>query len=333
MVACVSIAAPAARAEAGRANGAGGESSARELFKQGNQLLEQARYADALDRFTAAYAAWQNPKIQLNIATTLRTLGRHADALRAYRTYLAGAEPAGKRRAEVEAIIAGLEARVGYVSLTVGPDVERVTLDGNELAREALGSSDALALDPGGHVLVAETARGPEVVTFEVVAGARETIVLSGPAPLPREGTGPESAVAPKDSDASSARLGIGVVTRIDVDGEGRGVVGALGLGVPLGSRWVASAGGLLGAHAGGWLGLEALLLESALTPTLGVSAPFFLVDGVRLGVSAELGARWAIEANRLFLMARAAVVHFPSVPEGYSRTALVPSLGAELRW
>lgn len=331
LAACVSIVAPASRADETRADVAG-ESNARELFKQGNQLIEQARYADALDRFTAAYAAWQNPKIQLNIATTLRTLGRHAEALRAYREYLATAEASGKRRAEVEAIITGLEARVGYVALTIAPRVQRVTLDGNELERASLGGSEALAIDPGRHVLVAETEAGPEVTRFEISAGEREAIALSGPAPS-EPAKAPTPAAAPEDAGASHDRLGLGVVTRVDVDGKGEGAVGALGLAVPIGSRFVASAGGLIGAHGGGWVGLEALLLETALTPTLGVSAPFFFVDGLRLGVSAELGGRWAIEADRLFLMARAAIAHFPRVPQGYSSTALVPSLGAELRW
>jgi hypothetical protein len=321
---------PDAQAQAPRADAAL-QARARDLFKQGNRLIEQARYVDALEKFEAAYASWQNPKIQLNIATTLRTLGRHAEALRTYREYLGSAEPTGERRAEVEAIIAGLEARVAHLTLSVAPEVQRVTLDGRELPRGELSGTTALAVEPGRHALLAETAAGPQLTTFEVAAGERQRIALP-PEPSAKEEPTAGDAL-PEDGGAARAPLRVGLLTRLDVDGEARGVVAALGLSVPLGTRFVASAGGMMGAHAGGWVGLEALLLEGALTPTLGVSTPFFFVEGARLGVSAELGGRWALLEARLFLMARGALVHFPKVPEGYSGTAVVPSIGSELRW
>jgi hypothetical protein len=332
LVALGALALPAAHAEAPRADAAP-EARARDLFKQGNRLIEQARYVDALDKFEAAYSAWQNPKIQLNIATTLRTLGRHAEALRTYREYLGSGAPTGERRAEVQAIIAGLEARVAHLTLSLGPELQRLTLDGRELSLDGLGGTTTLAVEPGRHALLAETAAGPQLTTFDVEAGERQRIALPTPAASSPEKPPTPGADAVEDAGATRERRRIGVLTRLDIDGEGRGVVGALGLSVPIGTRLVASAGGLMGAHAGGWVGLEALLLESALTPTLGVSAPFFFVDGVRLGVSAELGGRWALLDDQLFVMARAALVHFPKLPEGYSGTAVVPAIGSELRW
>lgn len=323
---------PGAHAEAPRSE-ATREAEARELFKQGNRLIEQARYVDALDKFEAAYSAWQNPKIQLNIATTLRTLGRHAEALRTYREYLGSGAPSGERRAEVEAIIAGLEARVAHLTLALGPEVQRVTLDGRELSLDRLDATAALAVDPGRHALLAETAAGPQLTTFDLGAGERQRIALPAPEASAPAKPSPLEADAPEDAGAVHGPRRVGVVTRLDVDGEARGVVGALGLSVPLGARLVASAGGLLGAHAGGWVGLEVLLLDGALTPTLGASAPFFFVEGARFGMSGELGGRWALLEDRLFVMARAALVHFPKVPEGYSGTAVVPSIGSELRW
>jgi hypothetical protein len=321
---------PAAHAEVPRADAAD-EARARELFKQGNRLIEQARYVDALDKFEAAFGAWQNPKIQLNIATTLRTLGRHAEALRAYREYLGSAEPTGERRAEVEAIITGLEARVAHLTLSLGPEVQRVALDGRELALDRLDATTALAIEPGHHALLVETAAGPELTTFDAVAGERQQLEL--PEASARAKPATDDGGAPEDAGTERARRPIGVLTRLDIDGRARGVVGAVGLSVPIGTRFVASAGGLMGAHAGGWVGLEALLLDSALTPTLGVSAPFFFVEGARFGVSGELGGRWALLEERLFLTARGAFVLFPTLPAGYSSTALVPSIGTELRW
>jgi len=332
LVALGALRLPAAHAEAPR-TAAAPEVRARELFKQGNRLIEQARYVDALDRFEAAYRFWENPKIQLNIATTLRTLGRHAEALRSYREYLGSGEPTGERRAEVQDIIAGLEARVAHLTLSLGPEVQRVTLDGRELSLDALGGTTALAVEPGRHALLAETAAGPQLTTFDVEAGERQRIVLPAPEPSAPEKPSTLEVDPAEDAGEARERRRIGVLTRLDIDGEGRGVVGALGLSVPIGTRLVASAGGLMGAHAGGWVGLEALLLGSALTPTLGVSAPFFFVDGARVGVSGELGGRWALLEDQLFVTARVALVHFPKLPEGYSGTAVVPSIGSELRW
>jgi hypothetical protein len=57
-----------------------------------------------------------------------------------------------------------------------------------------------------------------------------------------------------------------------------------------------------------------------------------FLVEGPRFGISGELGVRWAVSRDSLFLTARGALVHFPSVPAAYEPTAFVPSLGAEMR-
>ena len=117
---------PFARAESPRADAAL-EARARELFKQGNRLIEQARYVDALEKFEAAYATWQNPKIQLNIATTLRTLGRHAEAARhlrrdrAHWLALSANARAGAAEARVE-VAAGRYAReiVGATAPAVG---------------------------------------------------------------------------------------------------------------------------------------------------------------------------------------------------------------------
>jgi hypothetical protein len=334
LVALGALSLPSAHAEAPRTDAAREvrEARARDLFKQGNRLIEQARYVDALDKFEAAYSAWQNPKIQLNIATTLRTLGRHAEALRTYREYLGSGAPTGERRAEVQAIIAGLEARVAHLTLSIGPEVQRLTLDGREVTRDAFGGTTALAVEPGHHALLAETAAGPQLTTFDVAAGERQRIELPVPEASAPEKALPDAAAA-EDAGAARERRRIGVLTRLDIDGEARGVVGALGVVVPIGARFVASAGGLMGAHAGGWVGLEALLLEGPLTPTLGVSGPFFFVEGARFGVSGELGGRWALLEDRLFVMARAALVHFPKLPEGYSGTTVVPSIGSELRW
>ena len=47
------------------------KAEATKLFKEGTKLLDDAEYVGALDRFNQAYALWANPKILINIGTSL----------------------------------------------------------------------------------------------------------------------------------------------------------------------------------------------------------------------------------------------------------------------
>jgi hypothetical protein len=305
---------------------AASERHARELFQQGNALIERSRYVDALDRFQEAYALWQNPKIQLNIATTLRVLGRNAEALRAYREYLRDGKPRAELRAEVDEIMLELQTRVGRAVLQLPADVQKVTLDGRVLSDDALAE---LELDPGRHVVIAETTDGASAAAFDIVGGAVEQVVLPDPVAVRGHAAPADVSSAPPEPARSSV---LGVLARLDIDGTGQGAVGAVGLSVAFGPRWRASLGGLLGAHAGGWGGVEWSILDGALTPTVGASMPVFFVDGPRFGASGELGGRWTLREDFLFVALRAAFVHFPRAPEGYAATVIVPSISTELR-
>lgn len=327
--------APLARAESrarDQGNGASSssEATARKLFLEGNQLLEQAHYSDALKKFVSAYAAWKNPKIQLNIATTLRALGRHAAALDAYELYLLEAQPTSERRREVEAICEELEGRVARLSVTLGPGVQGVMLDGQRLAADA---ARELRLDPGLHVLVTEAHGTQHVTNIVLSAGDHERFAASAAAEsTPAREATPRMASAPESSESKPSAGRFGVTLRADLEGTGQGAVAAAGLVYELASHWQLSAGGLLGAHAGAWAGVELALFSGALRPTLGVSAPVFFVDSPRVGVSSELGGRWALRQDILFAFLRGAVVHFPSLPSGFQNTTFVASLGTELR-
>lgn len=318
-----------ARAEANAS--ARAEAHARELFRQGNLLIEQSRYLEALDAFQQAYSAWQNPKIQLNIATTLRALERRSAAIDAYREYLRAMDPPPERRAEVEAILRDLDGLVAHVKLVLPPDTRRVMLDGAPLPADAAAAE--LRLDPGHHLVVVETGAGTLSRPLDVRAGERRDVVIAESEP-PAATELPSMTAPPLDSAPETKRsaVALGLVTRLDIDVGGHGAVGAAGVTLGFGPHVRASLGGLFGAHAGGWAGLELSVFDAPVTPTLGVSVPVFLVDGPRVGISAELGVRWAVSRDFLFLSARAALVHFPSVPAAYDQTAFVPSIGTEMQ-
>lgn len=94
---------------------------AREHFQRGVSLLEAPggpQYADAYEAFKAAYEESPSPKILGNLGLCAAELERDAEAIAAYRRYLAegGIDPEERREIEVE--LAQLEANKAELTLT-----------------------------------------------------------------------------------------------------------------------------------------------------------------------------------------------------------------------
>ncbi|MEO8181353.1 MAG: hypothetical protein ABI895_21155 [Deltaproteobacteria bacterium] len=302
-----------------------GQGEARQLFKDGNALFDAGWYEDALSKFQVAYAAWANPKILLNLATTLRVLDRNVEALQAYQRYSSEAHPSPERKAEVDAICSELLGRVATLQLGLAPGTQSATLDGKVL--DVTGPT-TLYVEPGEHVLASVSAAGEQALRFTVEPGeARELAAPSAP-PAPDR-----VSELPPAVPAEPAPRGhhFALLARADFDGRGRGVLGAAGLGYTLGANWQVAVGALLGAHSGAWVGLERFVGNGPLQLSVGLSAPTFFAGSAHVGASLDAGARWAVLSD-VSLRGRAAVVHFPSVPDGYSQTVFVPSLGLEWR-
>lgn len=307
------------------------EAEARQRFQHGNHLFDRRAYEAALDEFRSAYELWKNPKITLNIATTLRALGRTTEALQAYREYVRDGQLSPERQAEVNEICSELSASLATVRLHVNPGVKEIWLDGEVLDGTGPG---LIYIEPGDHIVSSDGASGEDTLEFEIGAGEeRELAIGAKPPASDLELPHLSQAVKPSDSvDSPALRSPLSLLARADIDGRGRGLVGVAGLGYGLGSHVQVAGGGLFGRTVGVWLGLELLPGEGALQPTFGLSAPVFFDGGARAGLSGQAGVRWAIGADRFFLRCGAAVVHFPSVPDGYATTVFVPSLGSELR-
>jgi tetratricopeptide (TPR) repeat protein len=52
------------------------QSAALELYRQGNEMFEQARYLEALAKYEVALRSWDHPSIRYNAAVCLINLGR-----------------------------------------------------------------------------------------------------------------------------------------------------------------------------------------------------------------------------------------------------------------
>jgi hypothetical protein len=161
---------------------------AQELLTEGNRLAGEGDFGAALLKFRTAYELYDSPKLLLNIGTSLRYVGRHAEAVVTYERYLAhpGADPS--REAELRRIVDDLDRLVGRLEISVAEPNVRVSLDG-ELLRD-VGRQTVVRVDPGRHTVVAEkTGRQPTVrhVSVEARETAEVVMVLAEPGEDPPE--------------------------------------------------------------------------------------------------------------------------------------------------
>ncbi len=124
------------------------------------------------DRIRAAYVARRDPAILLDLAASLRRLGRHADAAVVYDEWrlTPGADPA--RSEEVARALAEIDASyVGTLAVTFDDPAAQVWVDGRLLP--GLRSGAVMRIDPGEHRITASRRSAPPAVVL-VRVGVRE---------------------------------------------------------------------------------------------------------------------------------------------------------------
>lgn len=154
------------------------------LFERGMAAAEEARWADALPLFERSYAASGEPAALYNVATTLRALGRHADAAAAFERLLERHPTLDEtRRTDIETMRDQERARTA--SLTVVDDPARsatlqLRLDARPLE---LSLPTTVRLDEGPHVLDAR-AEGHRDFRWEGELRAGDTVEVRLSLPL-----------------------------------------------------------------------------------------------------------------------------------------------------
>jgi predicted secreted protein len=126
------------------------KTAAQQKMAQGAQLLEQGQPADALALFKEAYQQVQNPRYQYNIGVACQSLGRDAEALQAFQTFIANAQ--GVRQEyldDAQKQIEALRGRVATVTITSAETGAAVLVDGREAGRTPM--AQPLTLDAGEH--------------------------------------------------------------------------------------------------------------------------------------------------------------------------------------
>jgi len=87
---------------------AGDKQKAKELYIKGNTQYNLGRWKEAIDLFTQAYEAYDNPDLLFNIGQAYRQDGNCSKAIFFYKRYLA-LKPNAPNRSEVEAFITKLQ--------------------------------------------------------------------------------------------------------------------------------------------------------------------------------------------------------------------------------
>ena len=124
---------------------------AQALMVEGVRQLHAQAYEQALANFLEAYAKFPSPKILLNIGSTLRDMGRGADAANTYQRYLTDPTTGTERVAEVKQILLDLDQQLTILTVRVFPRGSDVSIDGGPFV--PVGSALLTRVRPGIHLV------------------------------------------------------------------------------------------------------------------------------------------------------------------------------------
>lgn len=124
---------------------------AQALMTEGVKQLQARSYDQALANFLEAYNKFPSPKILLNVASTLRDMGRLADAANTYQRYLLDPSTGSERVAEVKEIMLRLDEQLTILTVRVFPRGSDISIDGGPFI--AVGSSLLTRVRPGIHLV------------------------------------------------------------------------------------------------------------------------------------------------------------------------------------
>lgn len=181
--------------------GAAHADRADQLFKKGQKLLGEKRYAEACTAFEDSDRIDPEIGAKLNVARCYQEWGKLATAWRWYADAEQMASKAGdKRTPKIHALIEELERDVPHLTLVLPPDADTdhlaIRLDGVPLALATVG--DDLRVDPGSHeiTIIVEGRARPR--TIQVPRGDHSRISLDVPTRVrARRTAAPEPAADP----------------------------------------------------------------------------------------------------------------------------------------
>lgn len=327
-----------AKAEDGRVD-------AKALVQSGVRLLKQKDYLGALAVFRDAYQRFPSVKLLLNIGTTLKLLGRNAEAANAYQQYLDAPDADPARRAEVNDVLATLDRVLGRLELGAEVSTPVETPQAPEALEVSINGGDWLPLaraklwrvDPGAYQVAA---RQPGFVAAEVSGqiGAGEQarvrlalVAVVEPAPDVESGAlmQPEGGVRERVEAplAERDRSRLGLLLRGHFHVSPAGAAALIGPTFELTQRLDVSAAVLIGRYRGGYLGGSFAVLPGRLRPLVSAGLLVVADDGARLAARAAVGVEVRVH-RQLALFVEAGAEHLFNPPMTVLENAFVPSAG-----
>lgn len=156
-------------------------SRARAQFQTGIELEQAGNWAAALEQFREVGQVRMTPQLRFHIALCEENLGRLVAALGGYELALADADSVGPDfRAEVEANVAKLRARIPKLVIARGPGAEAasIELDGIALGASSIGVE--VPTDPGPHTIAAKApGKKPFSATVSVNEEESHTVTVT----------------------------------------------------------------------------------------------------------------------------------------------------------
>jgi hypothetical protein len=154
---------------------------AQALMSEGVKQLKAQAYDQALANFLEAYNKFPSPKILLNIASTLRDMGRAADAANTYQRYLEDPATGSDRIAEVKELLIKLDEQLTIVTVHVTPKGTDVSIDGGPFV--AVGSTLLTRVRPGLHMVRARHGDAATEITVNGFDGETKDVAIEVKAP------------------------------------------------------------------------------------------------------------------------------------------------------
>jgi hypothetical protein len=309
------------------------KSDAKALLASGLKLFQAKDYLGALAVFRDAYERFPSPKILLNIGTTLKALGRNAEAANTYQRYVDAPDADAAKKADVQKVLAELDALVVVLDVTVTPADAEV-----QIGDEAWGPANQVVhhrITPGTLTVRARKDRfEPSELTVDAAsAGSHVPVALrlapivDKPAvtPVTPVVTTPEHDEAPGAGQASSSRAFYALA---HIDLAHSGAAARIGVFFEVLPRFQVDVAGLFGGSMGAYVGARYAFLSGRFRPALSAGAPIFFEDGAHVGIRGAAGLEVVI--NRHFsVVAEAGVEHMFNPAMNYANTLFVPAIGA----
>jgi len=190
-----SSAAPPAAAAATPLVGPKEKAKAKVLLDQASRLYDKHEYAQALEKFTAAYDIYPSPNLLYNIGQTYQDLARPVEALETFERFLAVTETDPSRavqqqRNEVSSLMDAARKKVGRLHIDCPIAGAEIKLDGKRVGIAPLPAP--LWVEPGIHQITATVAQGfspglenASISPGEFKSSTVEMKPIPPPAPLP----------------------------------------------------------------------------------------------------------------------------------------------------